>query len=239
MTSKLLTEFIGTLGLVFTICLAVAATQPPASFEGVGVPTDVQSKMMLAAAAQPSAIIAIGFVLMTLVYMGAPASGAHFNPAITTALAISGKMPKGEALPYILSQLVGGTAGAYLGMAVTGHTTPIAPGAGVQTLPALLVEVIFTFILVLVVFNVAVNPKAQGNSYFGLAIGAVIVAGAYAGGGISGGAFNPAVGTGLTIAHALSGGGGWENLWLYLVGPLLGGTLAMLVYKVQEGAQTA
>jgi aquaporin Z len=83
-------------------------------------------------------------------------------------------------------------------------------------------------------FNSAVSSKTQGNSFYGLAIGFTIVVAAFAGGPISGGAFNPAVGLGPTVIHATMGEGGWAFLWLYLVGPLLGGAVAAWVFGLQE-----
>jgi aquaporin Z len=90
--------------------------------------------------------------------------------------------------------------------------------------------------LCLVVLNTATSKKTEGNSYYGLAIGFTIVVAAFAGGGISGGAFNPAVGLGPILVGAMTSGGSFANAWLYLVGPLLGGVVAALVFKVQEAA---
>jgi len=111
----------------------------------------------------------------------------------------------------------------------------LAPAASASTLGALLVEILFTFALALVVLNVAASAKTQGNSFYGLAIGFAIVVGAFAGGPISGGAFNPAVGTGPILVDAMVGGGSLSHLWLYLVGPFLGGALAAGVFGIQEG----
>ncbi len=97
-------------------------------------------------------------------------------------------------------------------------------------------EAIFTFALVLVILNVATNPKTEGNSYYGLAIGFTVMAGAFAGGGISGGAYNPAVGTGPilldAIMHDIGDGNTLSNLWYYLVGPITGAVLGAYVYKL-------
>ncbi len=92
----------------------------------------------------------------------------------------------------------------------------------------------FTFALVLVILNVATAKATEGNHYFGLAIGFTIMAGAFAVGGISGGAFNPAVGTGPIIFQALFGGGSLSDLWLYWAGPLLGSVLAVVAFMLQE-----
>jgi len=207
-----LTEAIGTFFLVFTIGMTV-----------------VQGT--------PFAPLAIGAALMIMVYMGGHISGGHYNPAVTLAAVMRGALPGPLLVPYWVSQLVGATLGAYLACVITGQDFSPAPGAEVTTLSALLVEGLFTFALCLVVLNVATSKKTAGNSYYGLAIGFTIVVAAFAGGDISGGAFNPAVGTGPTLIHALGGEGGWGNLWLYWVGPLAGGALAAMVFKVQEGEQ--
>ena len=86
----------------------------------------------------------------------------------------------------------------------------------------------------MVVLNVALAKKTQGNSFYGLAIGFTIMAAVFVGGGISGGAFNPAVGIGPTLVNAMVGHGTMSHLWLYLVGPLLGGVLAAGVFGLQE-----
>jgi aquaporin Z len=103
-----------------------------------------------------------------------------------------------------------------------------------STSASLLVEILFTFALALVVLNVATSSKTTGNSYYGLAIGFTIMVGAFAGGGISGGAFNPAVGVGLNISQALLGAGSLGHTWLYIVGPLIGAIGAAYTFKVQE-----
>src|SRR6201993_1268715 len=86
------------------------------------------------------------------------------------------------------------------------------------TVPALLAEFLFTFALVYVVLNVATAKGSSGNSFYGLAIGFTVLAGAFAVGGISGGAFNPAVAIGATTM----GLSPWSNIWIYLVAEFLG-----------------
>lgn len=207
--SKLLTEFIGTFFLVLTIGLAVlgGAPMPP---------------------------LAIGAMLMVMVYMGGHVSGAHYNPAVSLALALAGKMEKKDLLPYWLAQLTGSLAAAFLVRAVMAKTLPIAPSEAHSALAAWLVEILFTLALALVVLNVATSRKTQGNSYYGLAIGFTVAAAAAAGGAVSGGAFNPAVGTGLTVVDALSSGAGYGHLLLYWLGPLAGGVIASLIFRLQE-----
>ena len=141
-------------------------------------------------------------------------------------------MPAAELLPYWIAQVAGGIVAALLGNYIASGSVAIAPGDGVGILPALLVEILFTFALALVVLNVATAKGTAGNSFYGLAIGFTIVAAAIAGGGISGGAFNPAVGIGLSLGAIFAGtGGSW--IWLYIVGPLIGGALAAWVFAMQ------
>ena len=210
---NLITEFIGTFFLVFTICLTVTGEVPMAP-------------------------LAIGCSLMIMVYMGGHISGAHYNPAVSLALLMRGKMPGKDFVPYVVAQVLGAVVAAYLSSVIFGRTIPIAPSANASAMAALLVEILFTFALALVVLNVATHPDVKGNSFYGLAIGFTIVVAAFAGGGISGGAFNPAVGTGITVVHALLGGGSFASWWLYLVGPFVGGALAAVVYKIQEVPST-
>jgi aquaporin Z len=204
-----LTEAIGTFFLVFTVCLTV-----------------VQGT--------PFAPLAIGCSLMIMVYMGGHISGGHYNPAVSLAAMMAGALPRNQLLPYWVAQVLGALTGAILARVIIGQTFAPAPGVGVSIVPALLGEVLYTFALCLVVLNVAVSKKTAGNSYYGLAIGFTIVVAAFSAGSISGGAFNPAVGTGPILAHTLLGGGSPQWLWLYWVGPLAGGARAAMVFAAQE-----
>jgi aquaporin Z len=205
-----LTEFIGTFFLVFTVCLTVLGGTPYAP-------------------------LAIGASLMVMVYMGGHISGGHYNPAVTLAVMMRGKLAAKELLPYWISQLAGGIAAAAMAQVIMGGSFTPAPAGEVSGTGALLVELLFTFALCIVVLQSATHPKTAGNSFYGLAIGFTIVVAAFAGGPISGGAFNPAVGSGPTLVNALAGGGSLAYLWLYIVGPLLGGALAALVFRAQGG----
>jgi len=201
-----ITEFIGTFFLVLTIGLTAGVDIAP---------------------------IAIGTMLMVMVYMGGHISGAHYNPAVSIAMIFRGVLSVKEAINYILSQLAGAFLAAIFVQWVGGAVMQIAPSSTVSVLQILAVEAIFTFALVLVILNVATNPKTEGNSYYGLAIGFTVMAGAFAGGGISGGAYNPAVGTGPILVDAIMGEGNTlSNLWYYLVGPIVGAIVAVYVYKL-------
>ena len=177
--------------------------------------------------------IAIGTMLMVMVYMGGHISGAHYNPAVSIAMIIRGLLSVKEAVKYILSQLVGAILAALLVNWLGGAVMKIAPSNFASVLQILVVEAIFTFALVMVILNVATNPKTEGNSYYGLAIGFTIMAAAFVGGGISGGVYNPAVGIGPILIDAIMGDGGTlSNLWYYLIGPIAGAVLATYVYKL-------
>jgi len=207
---KYLTEFVGTLFFVMSIGLVATPNHPLAP-------------------------LITGTALMAVVFMGGHVSGAHYNPAVSVAVFLRGKLPGSELLPYIAAQVLGAFVGAYLSYMLLDRTFAPAPAATATTMTALMVEVLFTFLLALVVLNVATSPTNEGNSFYGIAIGATIVVAVFAGGPISGGAYNPAVGTGAIAVNTLFGGGSWSHLWLYWVGPLVGGGLAAAVYRVQHG----
>ncbi len=207
---KYLTEFIGTFFLVLTIGLTVLGGSSMAP-------------------------LAIGSALMIMVYMGGHISGGHYNPAVSLALMLRGKLASSELVPYWVAQVLGATVAALTVYAILGQTFAPAPAPGASVIAILLVEILFTFALALVVLNTATHAATKGNSFYGLAIGFTVVVGAFAGGPTSGGAFNPAVGIGPILVHGLIGGGSFASLWYYLAGPLVGGVLAAVVFKAQEG----
>jgi aquaporin Z len=210
---KWLTEFIGTYFLVLTVCLSVLTNAPLAG-------------------------VAIGCSLMIMVYMGGHISGGHYNPAVSLAVLLRGKLDAKEFVPYVVSQVLGAVAAALTANLVLRNSSKssfaLAPAENVGPWGALLVEALYTFALCLVVLNVATSKKTEGNSYYGLAIGFTIVVAAIAGGSLSGGAFNPAVGTGPNLVNAIVNGGTLSDLWIYWVGPLLGGAVAAGVFRLQE-----
>jgi aquaporin Z len=205
--TKVLTEFVGSFLFMFAIALA-------------------------ASGGSALAPLAIGGGLMIMVYMGGHISGGHYNPAVSLAACIRGALPSKDVAPYMIAQIAGGIAAFLLGGFVCEKTVTIAPGDGVSMAQAMIVEGVFTFALALVVLQTATNPKVAGNSFYGLAIGFTIVVAAIAGGPISGGCFNPAVGIGAAVADITLGGGTLDNLWMYIVAPLAGGVLAAVVYKI-------
>ena len=163
---------------------------------------------------------------MVMVYAGGHISGAHYNPAVTLAVWLRGKCDAKDVPAYMGAQVVGAVIAALLvGVCKRGSDiTAMQP----DIVPALLIELVFTFALAFVVLNVATAKKTAGNSYFGLAIGFTVTAAAYAGGRISGGAFNPAVAIGITLMGLSTVG----NLWIFLLGNLAGGALASVVFRL-------
>ena len=201
--NKYLTEFIGTFFLVLTIGCSVYSGAP-----GVIPP------------------LAIGAVLMVMVYAGGHISGAHYNPAVTVAVYLRGRCPASDIVPYIGAQIAGAGLAAVTALALLGKAA--GPGGALRSTSAgLLAEFLFTFALVWVVLNVATSKDNHGNSFYGLAIGMTVMAGAFAVGPISGGAFNPAVAIGISIMGLT----GWSNFWVYLLGPFGGAVVAALVFK--------
>jgi aquaporin Z len=176
---------------------------------------------------------------MVMVYMGGHISGAHYNPAVSLGLVLRGSFATSELLAYVSSQLLGAIAASLAVWIVTGRTFVPAPAAGASIIAALLVEILYTTALALVVMNVATAPATAGNSFYGLAIGFTVAAGAFAGGPISGGAFNPAVGLGPAIIHAIIGRGSIAHVWLYIVGPCIGSVVAAAIFKIQHAAAPA
>ncbi|HWZ94593.1 MAG TPA: aquaporin, partial [Opitutaceae bacterium] len=204
---KYLVEFIGTFFLVFT------------------VGTAVRSGAWLAP-------LAIGSSLMVMVFAGGHISGGHFNPAVTLAVWLRGKLEMKEVIPYWLAQFAAGAIAALI-VTFLFRGLPAGGPALRGTVPSLIVEFIFTFALAWVVLNVATAKGTTGNSFYGLAIGFTVMIGAVAVGGISGGSFNPAVGLGVFTM-------GLENLHqlgVYLAAELAGAAVAALTFKAINGVE--
>jgi len=175
--------------------------------------------------------IAIGVTLAVMVYMGAHISGAHYNPAVTIAVWFRGKLEKSQVPFYFLAQILGAFAAAII-IAFVGKTFIPEPAFNVTLWQALLVEILFTFVLASVILTVATAKKLKGNYIYGLAIGFALMAGAYVGGPISGGVYNPAVGLGPIILSLLTGNAYPTKLiLLYIIGPSIGGVLSAIVFK--------
>jgi aquaporin Z len=203
---KYITEFIGTFFLVFTIGMVV-----------IGGHRDL-------------APLAIGSVLMVMVFAGGHISGAHYNPAVTLAVLLRGKISVSEAIPYMIVQIIGAGAASFIVMYLMGDKIPAAAVEMADTTKGLLAELLGTFALAFVVLNVATAKGTSGNSFYGLAIGFTVLAMASALGDVSGAALNPAVAFGGSLMKLAS----WNNIWVYLVGCFGGAALAAMVFRISN-----
>merc|ERR1719388_542006 len=204
-SARYIAEFVGTYLLVFTVGCNVLSGSPA------------------------WAATSIACVLMVSIYALAGVSGAHFNPAVSVSLGLSNKLSWSQVGIYTAVQLVAGICAGFSYTALFWKSFPLGPKPGFSWWEAALAEVLYTFMLCFVVLNVATAKKNAGNQFFGLAIGFVIIAGGYAAGGISGGAFNPAVALGIDVSSA-GLGFGWG--FAYTGFELLGAGLAAMMFRV-------
>ena len=198
---KYLVEFIGTFFLVLVIGMVVLG--------GIG----------------NFASLGIGATLMVMVYAGGHISGAHYNPAVTLAVLVRGRINVTDAIAYMIVQVLGAAAAALLVTYFYDKLPEVVPRT--NNFRAIVAEFVGTFALAYVVLNVATSKDTAGNSYYGLAIGFTVLAMAYAFGAISGGAFNPAVAVGICIMQIA----GWTDIWIYLLGCFAGGLAAALIFR--------
>lgn len=171
--------------------------------------------------------IAIGVALMVLVYSGGHISGAHFNPAVTYAFYLKKAFTLKESLAYIAAQFGGALVASFFYTAATTEKFIPQPATTTSWPLALVIEIIFTFLLVKTILSVAADARVKGNQYYGLAIGGALVVGALIGGTISGGAYNPAVGVAPLLFDFTTLGMHLSSIALYILGPLAGAGLAV------------
>jgi len=199
-SAKYVAEFVGTFMLVFTIGCNVLTGQPV--WGG----------------------ISIACVLTVMIYALGKSSGANFNPAVSTALGVAGKLPWDQVGIYSVIQIVAGIVAGVCYRTMFGKAFNLAPIKGHTMLQAGLAELLYTFMLCFVVLNVAASRVHAGkDQFYGLAIGFVIVAGAYSGGSVSMGCFNPAVAFGIDVASADMG---VHYCFIYTIFELVGAVIA-------------
>ncbi len=172
-------------------------------------------------------VFAIAGVLMALIYMGGHISGAHYNPAVTVGFMLCGAIKFYDAIRYWLAQFAGAILAAGLCLLINEEEVNLVIADGL--LPqAILLEIAFTFAMMLVILNVAIAPAAKGNQYYGLAISAVVFAGIMAARSVSGAAFNPAVSLGFNIFNLRAYG---FDSCIHAITALAGAGLGAFVFR--------
>lgn len=174
--------------------------------------------------------LAIGGILIAMIYMGGYISGAHYNPAVTLAVALTGAMNYATAARYILFQILGATAAAFIFFLINGSAFVPQPAVQYSIVSVVLAEAIFTFALASVVLHAAVAKHTAGNEYYAIAIGLTVMAAAFSIGPVTGGVINPAVAIGTILVDLADLPRNFINLVLYTVGAGLGGAVAANVY---------
>jgi len=202
-------EAIGTFGIVFFGCGAIMVIQRfPNTLSPVAVP------------------VVFGLVVAAMIYALGHISGAHFNPAVTLAFAISRHFPFRDVVAYWIAQVIG----ALIAIALLSVILPPGHGYG-ATIPrvdipsAFAWEAVLTFVLMFVIMGVATDTRAVGTMA-GAAIGATVMMDAFVGGPVTGASMNPARSLAPLIAECRM-----DIFWLYLLAPMLGAALAALLYK--------
>ncbi|MGL4512293.1 MAG: MIP/aquaporin family protein [Lacipirellulaceae bacterium] len=169
---------------------------------------------------------AFGLVVTAMIYSIGDLSGAHMNPAVTVAATLAKRFPAARVAPYVVAQCLGAVAasatlrGLFPDATTLGQTAPAGP-----VIQALIVEGLLTFLLVFVILNVTAPGKSDA-ALAGVVIGATVAAGILVGGPVSGGSMNPARSLGPALVA-----GELKHLWVYAVGPLVGGVLAAAVTR--------
>jgi len=208
LVASLTAEFIGTFILIFTVGCNVLSSNPV--WGGVSIACS----------------------LMVGIYALGSVSGANFNPAVSVTLGLAGKMDWGKVGAYCGTQVVSGIVASFCYTTLFGSNFNLGPTGGFGWWQAMLCEMLYTFMLCFVVLNTAASKQLGGkNQFYGLAIGFVIVAGAYGPGAVSGGCFNPAVAVAIDVS-SISKGFGW--CLVYTAFELIGGVLAVGLFKAMR-----
>jgi aquaporin NIP len=207
---KYISELIGTFALVFCGTGAIIINQETNGTIGhIGI------------------VITCGLIVTAMIYAFGDKSGAHFNPAVTIAFSVAGLFKPKEIAPYIASQI----AGAFLATGLLKALFPNNINLG-ATLPAgahlqsFILEIVLAFILMLVILFTSQGSKEVGTMA-GIAIGGTVLLEAMFAGPISGASMNPA----RSLAPAIVSGN-FDTLWIYITAPILGATIATVVWKL-------
>jgi MIP family channel proteins len=209
-------EGLGAFALVFAGCGAIITeAEHPGSLGTVGI------------------ALVFGLIVMAMVYATGHLSGAHLNPAVTVAFSLTRHFPAREAVAYVIAQV----AGALLAAALLSAVWPSNPAHLGATLPsvgtgsALIYEAVLTALLMFVIMAVATDTRAVGAGA-AIAIGGTVGLDALFGGPITCASMNPARSIGPALVS-----GELHDLWIYLVGPIIGAALGAIAYQIVRGTQ--
>lgn len=204
-----LAEFFGTMMLTLVIALSVAHSEVLAP-------------------------LAIGAILMCVIFTYGHLSGAHYNPAVSFAVWARGRITTLACVGYIIFQCLGAVVAGYIAQYIfedSGDEVPL-PAPSVNYNQAFVLECVFTYCLCTTVLNTATTDSIGPNSFYGLAIGFVVMSGAVASGGYSGAVFNPAVACGLFSANGVV-----DGLGLYWLAPMTGGLASGILFHVMNSEE--
>jgi len=215
--SRAAMESIGAFALVSAGCGAIITnTTRPGSLGDVGVS------------------LVFGLVIMAMIYAGGHLSGAHYNPSVTLAFTLGRHFPVRDAIAYVVAQLLGATAAALMLLAAwpakPAHLGATVPSVSAGT--ALGYEVVLSAFLMFVITAVATDTRAAGAAA-AIAIGGTVGLDALFGGPITGASMNPARSFGPALAS-----GTWHDLWIYVVGPIVGAAIGVFGYQLVRGPRT-
>lgn len=177
--------------------------------------------------------LAVGLMLMAIIYAGGHISGGHYNPIVTIAVWLRGKCSVADVPVYIFAQLIGGALAALAVDSILLHKLGNATLPNGNAMQLLIAELLGSFILVYTILHVATTKDTAGNSFYGLAAGACLAACVSSLGVVSGGAFNPIVSLGMSISKVSS----FSSIWLYWIGELLGGIGATYAFLFINGKE--
>jgi MIP family channel proteins len=209
---KFMSELIGTFALIF---FGAGAILQQNATQAVGI---------------TGIAVAHGLAILVCIYAFGHISGGHFNPCVTFGMAVTRRISWGDAIGYWIAQLAGASLGAWLlsiaypSGAADAHLGAPSLGASVSPMLGMVLEGIMAFMLVIVIFGSAVDPRAP-KGFAGLAIGFTLIGNILVGGSLTGASFNPARAFGPALIA-----GYWQDHWIYWVGPMLGAAVAALLY---------
>ncbi len=225
---KYIAEFIGTAVLVIFGCGSAVAANAMLDAQGVVVPLSFSTLAIS---------VAFGLVIVAMAYSVGNISGCHINPAVSLGMLVAGKMSVTDFIGYIISQFLGGIAGAAALMGILGGTEyglgangyGDASTMGASMAQAIAVEVVLTFVFVFAILGV--TSKVQNSSVAGIVIGLTLTLVHILGIPFTGTSVNPARSLGPAL---FMGGEALSQVWVFIVAPLIGAAIAAVVFRLLQ-----